>query len=308
LFEVALLGKEKMKTSLQKLSQSQIELKIEVSAEEFEGFIEKAAFKLGQDLEIKGFRKGKAPRDAIEKEAGLDNILREAAELAIQANYPKAIQQLTEKEKTETVSPPEIEILKLARGNPFEFKAKVWILPEVKLPDYKKIVSQVQKRKVKVTEEEIEKLRQEKAKWERERLRGELLEKIAAESKLEIPETLIGEEKKRMLENLKRGVSQTLQTDFKDYLTKLGKTEKEILDSFSPEAERRIQNSLILREIGRQEKISVTEEEIEEEMKKFSQAAPDLKARLDPAHFRDYTKEVLINEKTFQLLEGFTKD
>lgn len=297
-----------MKTSLEKLSQSQIELKIEISVEEFEGFIEKAAFKLGESLEIKGFRKGKAPRDAIEKEVGLDNILKEASELAIQVNYPKAVQQLTEKEKIETVSSPEIEILKLARGNPFEFKAKVWILPEVKLPDYKKIVSQVQKRKVKVTEEEIEKLRKEKTKWERERLRGELLEKIAAESKFEIPKSLIGEEKKRMLENLKRGVRQTLQTDFTNYLTKLGKTEKEVLDSFLPEAERRIRNSLILREIGSQEKISVTEEEIEEEMTKFSQATPDLKGKIDPGRFRDYTKEVLINEKTFQLLEGFTKD
>lgn len=295
-----------MKTAVNKLSQSQIELKIEIPVEEFQTFVEKAVFDLGQDLEVKGFRKGKAPKEVIEKELGLESILKEAAERAIQTNYPRAISQLAD--KIEVISQPEIEILKLAPNNPLEFKAKIWILPEIKLADYKNIVSKIQKKVIKVTEEEIEKLRQEKEKWEKERTRREILEKITLESEVNIPQLLIEEEKKRMLQNLKEGVVQTLQISFEGYLAKLQKTEKEILDSFLPEAKSRIKKSLVLREISKKEKITATDGEIDEEMKKISAANPGLEINLDPERLKDYTKEALINEKTFQLLEGFIKE
>jgi len=294
-----------VRTTVNKISQTQIELKIEVPPEEFQIFVKKAVLSLGQNLEVKGFRKGKAPKEVIEKEVSPENILKEAAEMAIQTNYPKAINQLADKIKI--ISQPEIEILKLAPNNPLEFKAKIWILPEIKLPDYKSLTSRVQKKEVKVTEEEIEKLRQEKERWEKERMRREILEKIALESKVDIPEILIEEEKKRMLQSLKSGVVQTLQISFEDYLAKLQKTEKEILDSFLPESKTRIKKSLVLREIGKKENISVTEKEIEEEIKKISVANPGLETNLDPERLKDYTKEALINEKTFQFLEGFIK-
>jgi len=292
-----------MKTTVKKLSNSQIELKISIPAEEFKTFIEKAILNLGKDLEIKGFRKGKTPKEIVEKEIGQEKILKTAAEEAIQENYSKAISE----NKIETLTQPEIEILKLAKGNPFEFKAKTWLIPEVKLPDYKKIVSQIEKREIKVTEEEIEKLRQEKELREKERLRQEILEKIAKNSEVEIPEILIEEEKKRMLENLKRGVSQMLQITFKDYLAKLKKTEKEMLDSFGPEAQRKVKNSLVLREIKKKEEVSITEQEIEEELKKISRDSPGAEKKFDLERLKDYTKEVLKNEKTFQLLESLIK-
>jgi len=293
-----------MKISVQKLTKSQIELRIEVPIEEFNDFIEKAALDLGKDLEVEGFRKGKAPKEIIEREVGLGQILSKAAELAIEENYQKAILE----KKIEAISPPKIEILKLARGNPFEFKAKTQVLPEIELPDYKKIVSQVQKREVAVTKEEIERLKAEKKRLEKERVRQEILEKIAQNTKAEIPEILIAKEKRRILENLKRGVSQVLQISFKDYLTKLKKTEKEMLDSFESEAQKRVKTSLVLREIGKQEKIEVSSQEIEKELKMISKQTPDIENQLDSAKLKDYTKEALKNEKTFQFLESFIKN
>ncbi len=52
-----------MKSTIKKLPKSQIELEIEVPAEEFKHFIEKVTLNLGKDLEIKGFRKGKVPEE-----------------------------------------------------------------------------------------------------------------------------------------------------------------------------------------------------------------------------------------------------
>lgn len=293
-----------MKVSITKLSQSQIELRVEIPFEEFEKFIERAILDLGKDLEIPGFRKGKAPREIIEREIGQAKILKTAAQFAIQENYPKAIRQLADKDKIEAISSPQVEILKLAPGNPLEFKAKTWILPEIELPDYKKIASQVKKREVKVTKEEIEKLKQEKERWEKERLRGEILEKIAERTKVEIPKILIEQEQKRMLENLKSTVLQALQISFEDYLTKVKKTEKELSESFLPESEKRVKISLVSRGIGKKEKISVTPQEIEEEIKKAKKERPGLE-RLDQEQLKKYTKEALKNEKTLQYLEDF---
>jgi len=290
-----------MKVSLKKLPQAQIELYFEIPAKEFEKFVEKATLELGKDLEVEGFRKGKVPREIIERKIPQKDILERAAELTIEELYPKAILE----KKIEVISPPQISILKLAKGNDFEFKAITQILPEIELPDYKKIASEVKKREVKVTKEEIEKLRQEKERIERERVRAEILDKIAQNTKAEIPELLIVKEKQRMLENLKRGVKDILKIPFEEYLKKLQKTEKEILDSFQKEAEKRILQSLLLREIGKKEKIEISEKEIEEEMKKMLIANPNLEKELDSGRLREYTKEVLRNEKILAKLESF---
>lgn len=288
-----------MKTTIQNLSKSQVELKIEVPTEEFKGFMEKAVLHLGQDIEIEGFRKGKAPKEIIEKQIGRERILQEASQECIRENYIKAVKE----QKLEPLGQPEIEIFKIAPGNSFEFKAKIAVLPEIKLADYRKIASQVKKREVKVSQEEIERLKQEKERIEKERLRQEILEKIAEKSQMEIPEVLIISEKKRMLENIKQQVPQMLGFSFEDYLQKLQKTEKEMLDSFSAEAEKRVKNSLVLREIEKQENIEVPEKELQTEMAKISQINPGL----DKNHLKEYTESVIKNEKTLQILEGLIK-
>lgn len=141
-----------MKSNFKKLPKCQAELTVEVPVEEFKSFFEKAVLELGKDMEIKGFRKGKVPRNIIEKEVGPEKILVEAAKLAVEDNYQKAILE----NKIETISRPEIEIQKLAQGNSFIFLAKVSVLPEIKLPDYKKIVAEIKKKEVLVEEKEVE--------------------------------------------------------------------------------------------------------------------------------------------------------
>ena len=288
-----------METSIKKLPKSQIEILVRIPAEEFNNFIEKATLDLGKELEIKGFRKGKAPKEMAEREIGPGRILEEAANQAIKENYLKAISE----NKIEAIFKPEIEILKLAIGNPFEFKAKISVLPEVKLPDYKQIASQVLRREVVVAKEEIERLRAEKERIEKERIRQEILDKIAENSQIEISEVLVESEKKRMLESLKQQVPQILQIKFEDYLSKIQKTEKELSDSFLPEAQRKIKNSLVLKEIEKRENIEVSEKEIKEEMDEISKIYP----HLDQNQLKEYAEEVIRNEKTFQFLENFVK-
>lgn len=288
-----------MRVSIQQLPKSQIEITIGIPAEEFKNFIEKAILDLGRDLEIPGFRKGKAPKESIEKAIGQEKILKEAAELAIKENYLKAILE----NKIEPLGQPEIQILKLAVNNPLEFKATVSVMPAMKLPDYKKIASQITKREVSVSEEEIKRLRLEKERMERERARQEILEKIAKDSELEIPEVLVIEEQRRMMENLKREVSQTLHISFEDYLAKINKTEQELSKSLLEETRNRVKNSLVLSEIEKRENVKVSEEEVQEEMGKISKIYPSL----DQKQLKEYAERVIRNEKTLQFLESLSQ-
>ncbi|MFH1780671.1 MAG: trigger factor [Candidatus Nealsonbacteria bacterium] len=288
-----------MNHSIQKLTKSQLEIKFELSVEEFQVFVEKAILKLGENVEVEGFRKGKAPKEMIEKMLGQETIYKEASQECVKENYLKVVKD----EGIEPLGQPDISILKLAPGNPLEFKATVAVLPEITIADYKEIVPKIKKKEIKVTQEEIEKLRQEKEKMEKEKLRQEILDKIASDSKMEIPEILIESEKNRMLVAIKEQVPQMLGIGFEEYLKKINKTEKEILDSFLPEAERRIKNSLILREIQKKEQFEVSEKELSTQMSEIAKANPSL----DQNQLKDYTESVIKNEKAFEFLEGFLK-
>ena len=325
-----------MKISIQKLPRSQVEISIEVPAEELNKFIEKVIFNLGKDLEVEGFRRGNAPKEMIEKAIGQEKIFQKATEECIRENYLKVILE----NKIEVISQPKIEILparhspalealaggKLASGNPLVFRARVSVFPEVKLPDYKKIASEVKKKEVSVSKDynpptasshllrkwvpEIERLRLEKERIEREMTREEILEKIAQKTELEIPEILAIEEQNRMLEDLKQQVPQLLQISFEDYLTKLNKTEKELLNSFLEEAQKRVKNTLVLREISKKENIEVFDKEIEEKINQLFNIYPSFKKtekEIDREQLKEYTKSVIQNEKTLQLLESLTK-
>ncbi len=470
-----------MEVKINRLPGSQIEFEIEVPVEEFNNFIERATLNLGENLEIKGFRKGNVPKDIVEKEIGPEKILVEAADLAIKENYKRAVLE----NKIEVISQPEIKIKKMARGNPLVFLAKTAILPEIKLGNYKKIAVKIKKKEIVVTEKEIDDalrwlqksrakftlknraaekgdfveieywlpqinakkegfsqkdafilgegrfipgfeeqlvgmkageekkgvsitipenqyrnlfsgkmqapleitkakkkhrenksltgqgkkvvfrvkmnliqnielpeinnqfaqslgdfkdlialkenikkgLNLEKDRTESQRVRNEILDKINEATDCEIPEILIKREQNQMIENFKKNVSENLnpvrdsgdrektqrngisngvKISFEEYLKKLEKTEKEILDSFLPEAQKKIKNFFILREIGEREQIEVSETEIREEVNKILEQYPSVKGaqkELDPERLKEYTKEVIKNEKIFQLLE-----
>jgi len=141
-----------MKIEIKKLKQCNVEIDCSLEWSEFLPYYEKALAEISSKKEIKGFRVGKAPKDLVEKEIGKHKILEEAVEHAVKETYFEAIR----KNDLEPIGPPQVEILKLAEGNPLEFRIKAQVLPEVDLPDYQKIVSGVEKKKSLVENGEME--------------------------------------------------------------------------------------------------------------------------------------------------------
>ncbi len=97
-----------------------------------------------------GFRKGKVPRAMIEKMYGAAVFYEEAANILIQDNYAKAM----EESKEDIVSRPTIDVVQIESGKPFIFTAEVAVRPEVTLGKYKGV--QVTKIDTTVTDEEVE--------------------------------------------------------------------------------------------------------------------------------------------------------
>jgi len=141
-----------MKFDLKNLPQSEIEINFELDPSEWGEFINEATKELSRDAKIDGFRPGHAPKELVEQQVGQGKILERAADMAVRKTYVNLISE----KKIEALGRPEIQVLKLAPGNPFEFKAKVAVVPSVKLGDWRTVAQSEKKPKeIKVEEKEV---------------------------------------------------------------------------------------------------------------------------------------------------------
>jgi FKBP-type peptidyl-prolyl cis-trans isomerase (trigger factor) len=135
----------------EKLDGSQVKLTIELSAEAVSKEEPEALKEVSKTIEMDGFRKGAAlPKDVIVSKVGELPIMEQSAYRAINKMYGP----LLEEKEFRIISKPEISITKLAVGSPIEFTITLTLLPEITLPDFKKIAKAVKKE---TTEETTEK-------------------------------------------------------------------------------------------------------------------------------------------------------
>jgi trigger factor len=148
----------------------------------------------------------------------------------------------------------------------------------------------------------------EKKQEEAQRVRAEILEKIAEKSKFEMPTAMVEYEQERLLEDLKNKISQSLKISFEEYLASIKKTEEEIKATYQKEAEKRLRGFLVLRQLGEKESIEVSDEEVAEEVaKSIKNYSKEQLSKIDINELKEYTKGVVKNEKIFQLLEDLSK-
>lgn len=139
-----------MNVKFEKVETNTVKLEITVEAEKFNEAIKKAYAKNGKKYNIPGFRKGKAPISLIKKMYGEGVFYEDAVNICIEDTYPQA---LTEQE-INPVDYPEIDIVDLGEGKDLVYTAKVTVMPEVKLGEYKGV--EVKRPIYPVTDEEID--------------------------------------------------------------------------------------------------------------------------------------------------------
>lgn len=141
-----------MKTQVEKISDVKVRLTISLGKEELAAAEQVALTKLAKDVKVSGFRKGKAPLEAVAKNVDPVALTNETMENAIS----KAVAEAFLKEEIRALNRPEVEISKFVPEQELEFTAEAEILPEVKLGNYKKL--KAKKDKVEVSKKEIEEI------------------------------------------------------------------------------------------------------------------------------------------------------
>jgi trigger factor len=139
-----------MKVSKEILADNKIRLTIEVEAGKLAIASDTVYTKLASSVKVAGFRPGKAPKNIVEKEIGSDKYEAEILDIVLPESYYDAVTH----EGLEVVGSPEVKVVKFVPTDGLTYEATVEIMPEIKLPDFKKI--HVKRQQVKVSEKEIQ--------------------------------------------------------------------------------------------------------------------------------------------------------
>lgn len=139
-----------MKSSWEKIEKNQVVLDIEVDAEQVAAALDKAFKKVVQKINVPGFRKGKVPRSIFEAKFGVESLYQDALDILLPEAYVKAV----EESGIEPVDRPDVDVEKMAKGQPLKFKATVIVKPEVELGNYKGL--EIAEKPVVVSAEEID--------------------------------------------------------------------------------------------------------------------------------------------------------
>ena len=138
-----------MKVKVSKVKPTKFLLKIEVPQDIVSQKMDTVYKEIGKVANIPGFRKGKVPREILEKHHGQD-----AKDEALKQLIPESYQQAIREHDIMPISLPQIQGVKFEAAQPLYFEATIDVKPEVKLKKYKGL--KIKKRKVEVAEKEVD--------------------------------------------------------------------------------------------------------------------------------------------------------
>jgi trigger factor len=135
-----------LKVTTEPLEQRQLRLAIEVGEDRTQKAMRRAARRISRQVNIPGFRKGKAPYELIVQRFGEETVRKEAAEDVVEAVYREAVEQ-------EAIKPYAQGKLEEVEFDPLSFTFTIPLLPAIDLGDYRDY--RLEARQVEVSEKEI---------------------------------------------------------------------------------------------------------------------------------------------------------
>lgn len=211
-------------------------------------------------------------------------------------------------EKKFTINFPGDYHEKSLAGKPAEFEVKLNLVQERQVPEindeFAKMLGKFEN--LEALKKSIQDgMTKEKEIENREKRRSEFLEELIKLTETQLPEVLVHQELHKMLSEFEIQLSQ-MGMDIQGFLEKMGKTQEDLEKEWEGQAQKRVKSALILEHIAKDQEIKVENEAIEAEMNKtlqYYKKEKDLEKNIDMGRLYEYTKGLLMNEKTFEYLE-----
>ena len=215
------------KSVVKLLPKQTAEIEITIPWSEIKDSFEKVFAEVSKDVEVPGFRKGKAPKNLLEKNINRSKIYEEVVRQVI----PKAYQEAVTTNNLKPVTAPKIEVVKAKENEDWVVKATLALKPKIDLKNYKEKISQLKSGKAKIWTPG--------AAAEKEKPTGPSLDEIVntllEATDVELSDILIEEEANRLLAQL-IDQTQKLGLTIEQYLIAKGKTSETLRAEYAQTA------------------------------------------------------------------------
>ncbi len=173
-------------------------------------------------------------------------------------------------------------------GKPAVFKVKIHKVQTKELPELDDEFAQDVSEFDTLAEyrEDVKKNLQERKEQEARRTKeNEAIDKIIDASSMEIPDAMVDSQVDSMLNDFANNMMQQ-GLSLEQYMQFTGMTVEKLREQMRPDAVKRIQSSLVLEAIAKEEKIEVSDEDVEAEIGKMAEAYG-----MEPAQLKDYMQD-----------------
>jgi len=281
-----------MNTQTKRHEDKTVELTLSIPWEDIQKMYSTVVDDFVKETELPGFRKGKAPRSAVEEKLDKNKVYEEVMQRLI----PKVYSEAVEKEKIHPIVMPKITLTEAKEGNAWTISAITCERPIITLGEYKKAIADIitaKQKKIWVPRQEPEK-EEEK---EKKVTLDELLGAIYGAVKTTLPAILIDQEVNRLLSDL---VDQTkkLGLTVEQYLTSTNRTAEGIRHEFEEQAKRTLTLEFALEEIADKEGILISDDDIDTVIK--TAKSEEEKASMEKQRY--YLATILRRQKTIDAL------
>lgn len=202
---------------------------------------------MAKDIEIPGFRKGKAPAAKAREKIPENQLI----EHALSHLLPKALADSVEENKLKIAVYPKFELISAENDKPWQIRGITCELPAFELGDYKNVIG---------GEIRAASLKKELTKEEKEQV---VVKALVESTKIEIPQILIEEEADSRISNLLNRLEK-LGLALESYLASINKKAEDLRAEYAQQARSAIALDLILSKVAEAESIKVSEKEINE--------------------------------------------
>ena len=138
-----------MEAKMEKIDVNVVKFEVKVEADKFKEALTRAYKKNVKKFNVPGFRKGKVPMNVVKKYYGVEVLLEDAVNFAIEGSYANVLKE----NNVRPVDFPKVEVVQAEEGKDLIYTAEVIVYPEVELGEYKGL--NVEKKTYEVTEEEV---------------------------------------------------------------------------------------------------------------------------------------------------------